>query len=221
MYISIVELSKCRGISFTNRRNRTGPRIDPVLPLAWQTVFAPPDMIETKPWYLGWRRALIISLLVNCDLFYGNQQNNTSPVTSSLSILNKMSSVILIRVVSVEWPEQKADCSPYSNLFSWRYFNSEFATCFSMVLDRIGNADMGRPLYSGVTWPTFHLSGKVLVAIDKFSSLQSVWIKDGAISLRIFALKPSWPVALLTEILLMISATCCGLISSMTKLVVG
>ena len=60
-----------------------------------------------------------------------------------------------------------------------------------MVLDRIGNADMGRPLYSGVTWPTFHLSGKVLVAIDKFSSLQSVWIKDGAISLRIFALKPS------------------------------
>ena len=76
-------------------------------------------------------------------------------------------------------------------------------------------------MQSGVTWPTFHLSGKVFVAIDKFSSLQSGWINDGAISLRILALKPSCPVALLTEILLMISATCCGLISVMTKLVVG
>ena len=35
------------------------------------------------------------------------------------------------------------------------------------------------------------------------------------------ALKPSCPVALLIEILLMILATCCGLISGMTKLVVG
>ena len=76
---------------------------------------------------------------------------------------------------------------------------------------------------SGVTWPTFHLSGKVLVAIDKFSSLQSGWIKinDGVLSLRILTLKPSCPVALLTKILVLISATCCGLISGMTKLVVG
>ena len=27
-YISVVELFKCRGISFTNQRNKTGPRID-------------------------------------------------------------------------------------------------------------------------------------------------------------------------------------------------
>ena len=60
-----------------------------------------------------------------------------------------------------------------------------------------------------------------MVAIDKFSSLQSEWINDGAISLRVLALKPSCPVALLAEILLMISATCCGLISGLTKLVVG
>ena len=55
-----------------------------------------------------------------------------------------------------------------------------------------------------------------MVATDKFSSLQSGWI-----SLRVLALKLSYPVALLTEILLMISATCCDLISGMTKLVVG
>ena len=72
-----------------------------------------------------------------------------------------------------------------------------------------------------LTWPTFHLPGKVLVAVDTFSSLQSGWINDGAISLRVLALKPSCPVALLTHMLLMISATCCGLISGMTKLVVG
>ena len=76
-------------------------------------------------------------------------------------------------------------------------------------------------MQSGVTWPTFHLSGKVFVAIHKFSSLQSRWINHGVISLRILALKPSCPVVLLTEILLMISATSCGLISGMTQLVVG
>ena len=37
--------------------------------------------------------------------------NYTSPVTSSLSLLNKISSVILIRVVSVEWAERRADCN--------------------------------------------------------------------------------------------------------------
>ena len=46
-------------------------------------------------------------------------------------------------------------------------------------------------------------------------------INDGAISLRILALKPSCAVALLTEILPRISATSCGLISDMTKDVVG
>ena len=60
----------------------------------------------------------------------------------------------------------------------------------------------------------------MLVAIDKFSSLQSGWINDGAIRLSILAVKPSCPVALLTEMLLMISATCCCLISGMKKLVV-
>ena len=39
--------------------------------------------------------------------------------------------------------------------------------------------------------------------------------------MRILALKPPCPVALLTEILLKISETCCGSISGMTKLVVG
>ena len=45
-YISVVELFKCKGISFTSRRNKTGPRIDPCL---------------------GWHCTLIISSVIDCD----------------------------------------------------------------------------------------------------------------------------------------------------------
>ena len=79
-------------------------------------------MIETKPRYLGWQLTPMISSIIDCDRvrrkLYGNQQN-TSPVSSSLSILNKILSVILISAVSVELPEWKADCNySYSKLFS-------------------------------------------------------------------------------------------------------
>ena len=89
-YISMVELFKCKGTWFTNRRTKTGPRIDPCGTLAWQvsaqmlyalvsqTFFALPDTIETRPPYLGWHRTLIISLVVVYDwlrrTLYGNQQ---------------------------------------------------------------------------------------------------------------------------------------------------
>ena len=39
------------------------------------------------------------------------KSTNASPVSSSLSILNKILSVILISTVSVELPEWKADCN--------------------------------------------------------------------------------------------------------------
>ena len=57
---------------------------------------------------------MIISSIIDCDRvcqkLYGNQQN-TSPVSSSLSILNKILFMILISAVSVELPEWKADCN--------------------------------------------------------------------------------------------------------------
>ena len=146
-YISMVELFKCKGTWFTNRRTKTGPRIDPCGTLAWQvsaqmlyalvsqTFFALPDTIETRPPYLGWHRTLIISLVVVCDwlrrTLYGNQQ-------------------ILFRpwfwYKLFQWNDQngKLIVILYCKLFSWRYFNSEFATCFSMILDRIVTTDMGR-----------------------------------------------------------------------------
>ena len=41
----------------------------------------------------------------------------------------------------------------------------------------------------------------MFVAVDKLISLYSGWINEGAITLRILALKRSCPVVLLTEIL--------------------
>ena len=129
----------------------------PAVPLAWQvsdqmlyalvsqTVVVLPDR----------NQATLCGLARYTDNFFSSRlwlitlnalrkSTNTSLVTSSLSILNKISSVILIRAISVEWPERKADFNSCSKLFSRKYFNSECATCFSMILDRIGSTDMGR-----------------------------------------------------------------------------
>ena len=72
-YVSVAELFKCKGISFTNRRNRTGPRIDPcstpcltgfgsdvIYALVSQTVVTLLNTIETMPFYLHWHCTLII-----------------------------------------------------------------------------------------------------------------------------------------------------------------
>ena len=150
-YISMVELFKCKGISFTNKRNKIGLRIDPCGPpclTGFGSDFICPSFTNCRRSSRYDRnQATLSGLATNTDNFFSSRlwlitsnalrkSTNTSPVTSSLSILNKISSVILIRAVSVEWPERKADCNSFSKLFSWRYFNSDFAfaTCFSMIL---------------------------------------------------------------------------------------
>ena len=157
-YISVVELFKCKAYHSQIWEIKLNRGLTSPAPLAWQvsarllyalvsqTVITLPDTIETSPRYLGWRCTLIISLVVLWLITSSalRKSTNTSPVTSSLPIINKIPSVIMIRAVSVEWPERKAHYNSYSKLFSWRYSNSEFATCFSMILDRIGSTEMGQ-----------------------------------------------------------------------------
>ena len=85
------------------------------------------DTIETKPCSLGWHCTPIISSVIDCDRLcrklYGNQQINTSPLSSSLSILNKIFSMIVISAILVELPEWKADCNYlYTKLFLLKIF---------------------------------------------------------------------------------------------------
>ena len=144
-YISMVELFKCKVISFTNKRNKTGPRIDPCgtpcLTGFGLDVICPSFTNCRRSSRYHRNQATLSGLAPYTGNFFSSRlwlitsnalrkSTNTSPVTSSLSILNKISSVILIRAVSVEWPERKADCNSYSKLFSWRYFNSEFCYMF-------------------------------------------------------------------------------------------
>ena len=78
----MVELFKCKGISFTNRRNKKGLRIDPcsgiILCPSFTNCRHPSRYSETKPRYLGWHHTLIISSIIDCDRvcqeLYGNQQ---------------------------------------------------------------------------------------------------------------------------------------------------
>ena len=113
-YTSMVELFKCKGITFTNKRNKTGPRIDPP---------GTPCLIGFGccPSFTNCRRssrydrnqATLSGLAPYTDNFFSSRlwlitsnalrkSTNTSLVTSSLSSLNKISSVILIRAISVE-----------------------------------------------------------------------------------------------------------------------
>ena len=50
----------------------------------------------------------------------------------------------LIKAVSVEYPDLKADCSSYGKLLSRKKTDRELATCFSRIFERIGKTDMGR-----------------------------------------------------------------------------
>ena len=88
---------KCKGISFTNRRNKTGPRIDPcstpcltgfgsdvIYALVSQTVVTLLNtiivfvFIETMPFYLRWHHTLIILSIIDGDQLrrklYGNHE---------------------------------------------------------------------------------------------------------------------------------------------------
>ena len=112
-YISMVELFKCKGTWFTNRRTKTGPRIDPCGTLAWQvsaqmlyalvsqTFVALPDTIETRPPYLAPYTDNFFSS--GLWLFTSNALRKST---------NTIPSVILIKAVSVECrPERKTDCN--------------------------------------------------------------------------------------------------------------
>ena len=117
------------------------PGLIPAVPLAWQvsahmlyalasqTFVALSDTIETRP--------PLSRLAPYTDNFFSS---GLWLITSNAlrKSTNTVPSVILIKAVSVEWPERI-----YSRLFSWRYFNSEFARCFSMILDRFVSTDMG------------------------------------------------------------------------------
>ena len=52
----------------------------------------------------------------------------------------------LIKAVSVECPDLKADCSSYNKLLLRKKTGRELATCFSRIFERIGKTDMGRKL---------------------------------------------------------------------------
>ena len=68
----------------------------------------------------------------------------TRPVTSSLSMFLRIRSVSLIKAVSVECPDLKADRSSYNKLLSRKKTDRELATCFSRIFERIGKTDIGR-----------------------------------------------------------------------------
>ena len=50
----------------------------------------------------------------------------------------------LIKAVSVECPDLKADCSSYNDLLSRKKKDRELATFFSRIFERIGKTGMGR-----------------------------------------------------------------------------
>ena len=128
----MVDLFKCKGISCTNRRNKKGQRIDPcsnpcLTGFSWDGVC--PSLTNCRhPARYDWNQATLSGRAPYTDNFFNNRlwlrtskalwkSTNTSPVSSSLSILNKILSVILIIVVSVELPEWKPDCS-YSKIIA-------------------------------------------------------------------------------------------------------
>ena len=68
----------------------------------------------------------------------------------------------LIKAVSVECPDLKADCSSYNKLFLLKKTGRELATCFSRIFERIGKSDMGRKLL--ILFRASHLCSGVTLA---------------------------------------------------------
>ena len=110
-YISMVELFKFKGISFTNSRDKTEPRIDlcgtPCLTGFGSDVICPSFTNCRHPSWYDWNHATLSGLAPYTDNFFNNRlwsimskalwkSTNTSRVSSSLSTLNKILSVILI-----------------------------------------------------------------------------------------------------------------------------
>ena len=110
-YISMVELFKFKGISFTNSRNKTAPRIDlcgtPCLKGFGSDVICLSFTNCRHPSRYDWNHATLSGLAPYTDNFFNNRlwsimskalwkSTNTSRVSSPLSALNKILSVILI-----------------------------------------------------------------------------------------------------------------------------
>ena len=123
----------------------------------------------------------------------------------------------LIKAVSVECPDLKADCSSYNKLLSRKKTDRELATCFSRIFERIGKTDMGRkllisfcapPLYSGLTLAIFQWLGKLFVDIERLSNLHKRFANIVAIFLSARTLTPSYPEALLVEVLSIMANVC-------------
>ena len=76
-YISMVELYKCKGISFTNRRNKKGPRIDPcsapyLTGFGWDGIC--PSFINCRqPARYDWNQATPFGLAPYKDNFFNNR----------------------------------------------------------------------------------------------------------------------------------------------------
>ena len=158
----MVELFKFKGISFTNSRNKTGPRIDlcstPCLTGFGSDVICPSFTNCRHPSWYDWNHATLSGLAPYTDNFFNNRlwsimskalwkSTNTSRVSSSLSTLNKILSVILISfkngmnyqngrliVIFIE----KANYCSLEDILK--------RLCFMLlrILDRFGSTDMGR-----------------------------------------------------------------------------
>ena len=119
--ISMVELFKCKGISFTNRRYKKGARIDrrstPFLTgFSWDGIILCPSFTNCHhPSRYNWNQATLSGLTPYTDNFFNNRlwssmskalwkSTNTSSVSSSLSILKKILSASLI--VQFQWNYQ-------------------------------------------------------------------------------------------------------------------
>ena len=135
-YISVVELFKCKGINYHSQIGEIllDRGLIPAVPLGrWQILAL--DVICSiftngcHPSRYNWNHATLSGLALYSDNFFSDRlwsitskalwkSTNTSPLSSSLSILNKIFSTIPISAIAVELPEWKADCNySYSKLF--------------------------------------------------------------------------------------------------------
>ena len=76
-YMSVVELFKCKGISFTNRRNKKGPGIDPcstscLTGFSWDGI-CPSFKNCCHPSRYDWNQATLSGLALYTDNFFNNR----------------------------------------------------------------------------------------------------------------------------------------------------
>ena len=115
VYISMVELFKCKGTWswFTNRRTKTGSRIDlcgtPYLTGFSSDVICPSFTNFRRSTRYDRNQAPLSGLAPYTDNFFSS---GLWLITSNAlrKSTNTIPSVILKKAVSVEWPERKTDC---------------------------------------------------------------------------------------------------------------